>query len=961
MFYKLIQKKRDLWLTADNCPIRELLSYIISKAKLRDAQIEAVKTYLFLKIACQCRSLYDLFTDGEFNSNINWDELELTATARECLQNNPAAAALYEYASMPNDDGKPFSPKVLAKIKSAPNGIDYKSFFKNVFYNVSYSDYLFSLPMGAGKTYLMAAFIYLDLYFAENEPDNLAFAHNFIILAPSGLKSSVIPSLRTIQNFDPSWVIPEPAASNLKRKLIFEVLDQNKSANKSNKTKNPNVQKIAIHQPLQDLFGLVAVTNAEKVILDRVDVDEKAGQLQLIEKTDDDKDRQANELRNLIGKLPHLSVFIDEVHHAATDDKKLRAVVNNWMENHTLNSVIGFSGTPYLAKVEKTYVAENLSLASIEISNIVYYYPLVNGIGNFLKKPMVKIVKDLPRLQIVEQGIRDFFANYKDTVYPDGTCAKLGIYCGLIETLETEIYPLAAKLAEEYGFNASEVILRYHGGNKIYPKPTDSDLEFASLDKPFSKIRIILLAQIGKEGWDCRSLTGIILSQEGDCPTNMVLQTSCRCLRQVQKNAAETALICLNDSNAEALNKQLEQQHHISISEFERGSSVQLTELKRFDRTKHLQLPPVKFYQLRVEHQELVVDERRNTIQELSSATDNTKHYGSITSAEMKDHLVDAGIATQVTGSNHTVANYNSWLYSIAKGSFGPIAEFMNLLQPHDAILRQLFKHITVVENGIVYFSPEYRIDLINANIRKAFYARRTFKSSEELIPEDARLLKVENFTSTVQTQTPTSFYPDQSTVQRIVDADAGKGVSEEQQKTIAMLESIGQKAMADKLRNEIDVPPHKDQSYHYLPYRTDSSFEQKFLQEVLLLDCFNNLNLEVYYNGDRALTEFKIRCYKKVKSLWKYIGIYTPDYLIIQRKDGDIHRAIIVETKGRIYANDPTFQDKKAFVQNTFLQKNNETFKYARFEYLYLEDSDSEQERINKTAAAIKDFFEEA
>ena len=159
----------------------------------------------------------------------------------------------------------------------------------------------------------------------------------------------------------------------------------------------------------------------------------------------------------------------------ATDDKKLRAVVNNWMENHTLNSVIGFSGTPYLAKAEKTYVAENLSVASIEISNIVYYYPLVNGIGNFLKKPIVKIVKDLPRLQIVEQGIRDFFANYKDTIYPDGTCAKLGIYCGLIETLETEIYPLAAKLAEEYGLNASEVILRYHGGNKIYPKPADSE------------------------------------------------------------------------------------------------------------------------------------------------------------------------------------------------------------------------------------------------------------------------------------------------------------------------------------------------------------------------------------------------------------------------------------------------------------------------------------------------------
>ena len=86
--------------------------------------------------------------------------------------------------------------------------------------------------MGAGKTYLMAAFIYLDLYFAVNEPNNPAFAHNFMVFAPSGLKSSVVPSLKTIQRFDPAWIIPEPAASELKRMLIFEVLDESSTAKK---------------------------------------------------------------------------------------------------------------------------------------------------------------------------------------------------------------------------------------------------------------------------------------------------------------------------------------------------------------------------------------------------------------------------------------------------------------------------------------------------------------------------------------------------------------------------------------------------------------------------------------------------------------------------------------------------------------------------------------------------------
>ena len=62
------------------------------------------------------------------------------------------------------------------------------------------------------------------------------------------------------------------------------------------------MQKIANHQPLSELFGLVAVTNAEKVILDRIQ--EVEGQISFYDESDDEKDRQANELRNLIGNSP---------------------------------------------------------------------------------------------------------------------------------------------------------------------------------------------------------------------------------------------------------------------------------------------------------------------------------------------------------------------------------------------------------------------------------------------------------------------------------------------------------------------------------------------------------------------------------------------------------------------------------------------------------------------------------
>ena len=334
------------------------------------------------------KPLATLFKKGAFNT-LNLNDLELSQGARDYLLSHPSAAALFESACMKNDKEEQVSTKLEKAIKKDPGSIDYNKVWNDTFYGVTYTDYLFSLPMGAGKTYLMAAFIYLDLYFALNEPQNPAFAHNFIIFAPSGLKSSVVPSLKTIQNFNPAWIIPEPAATDIKRMISFEVLDQSKTEKKSNKTKNPNVQKIANHQPLSELFGLVAVTNAEKVILDRIQ--ERNGQISMFEESDDDKDRQANELRNLIGKLPSLSIFIDGVHHAVSDEIKLRAVVSKWAENHTVNSVIGFSGTPYLERAEKIKITGDLAVGTAEITNIVYYYPLIDGVGNFLKRPVVKI------------------------------------------------------------------------------------------------------------------------------------------------------------------------------------------------------------------------------------------------------------------------------------------------------------------------------------------------------------------------------------------------------------------------------------------------------------------------------------------------------------------------------------------------------------------------------------------
>lgn len=953
MFYKMIENARNRWYVSAECTIKSMTDYIESKGMLRDAQINAIKTYLFLKISCESRPLADLFSEGKFNT-LDLENVEISNTIRRYLEQNTAAAALFEYSCLKNDQGEQVSKKLEEFIKKTPENIDYKNFFRDAFYGITYTDYLFSLPMGAGKTYLMAAFIYLDLYFARNEPLNPAFAHNFIIFAPSGLKSSVVPSLRTIQKFDPSWVLPEPAASEIKRMVTFEVLDQGKTSKKSNKTKNPNVQKIASHQPLSELFGFVAVTNAEKVILDRIQ--EKSGQISLFDESEDDKDRQANELRNLIGKLPSLSVFIDEVHHAVKDEIKLRAVVNKWAENNTINSVVGFSGTPYLEKAEKIDVLEKLSVATAEIMNIVYYYPLVKGIGNFLKRPIVKIAEIADSGRIIEKGVREFLDHYKDTVYNGSLTAKLGIYCGSIEKLEETIYPLVCRIAAEYGIH-SDAILKFHKGNKQHPQAADSQMQFDTLDTSLSKIRIVLLVQIGKEGWDCRSLTGIILSQEGDCPKNMVLQTSCRCLRQVVKDNAETAIIYLNQDNAEKLESQLRQHHHISLQEFIKGSDNSII-LQRYDRTKYLKLPKIDFYQLCVKYDTIVACEAMPETQIPLSAEYAKKDLDITKVTDFSMKITGREFDDEERGRKQ--ATFVSWLHEIAKESFGTLR--MDELLQYRELLKEVYLIITYQKGEVRYYSSKYDISLVNANIRKAFIAKQDFTSYEEVIPQQSGLLSIRNFTNEIHTDNTKEYYPEQETVEKIILDDKGKRkIDPKVIYTIEFLESMGNsanQAIADSLRKQISPHPQKDRSFHYLPYHMDSGFEQIFLMEVLTLPEIERFNLEVYYNGDSAMTEFKIKCYKKLNGKWVYIGIYTPDFLIIQRQNGQIYKAVLVETKGNIYKDEPKFKDKRIFMETEFAKQNNKAFGYERFDYLYLEDVLSENERILTTRNKIVDFF---
>lgn len=84
--------------------------------------------------------------------------------------------------------------------------------------------------------------------------------------------------------------------------------------------------------------------------------------------------------------------------------------MNEWTRAHSFNAVLGFSGTPYLEKAENVVLGETFSIKNTDLANVVYYYPLIEGIGNFLKIPEVKYA-DNETDMIVRNGIKEFLEN----------------------------------------------------------------------------------------------------------------------------------------------------------------------------------------------------------------------------------------------------------------------------------------------------------------------------------------------------------------------------------------------------------------------------------------------------------------------------------------------------------------------------------------------------------------------
>ncbi len=965
MIHALVQAKVQQWLLHPQCPAKHLLDYIAVTGQLRSPQQQAIATYLFLLYEGKNKSLSQLWADGLFNQSADYSRSAMAAPVRTLLESNQGANTWYQWA-LSNQ------PDLATHWASHADSVNFDQLTERLFYGWQYTDYLFSLPMGAGKTWLMASIIYLNLHLHLANPDDPRFARNFALLIPSGKLTSLLPSLRSIQRFNPAWLLPPDAAQQVAALLKFEVLDASKSAARSNRTRNPNAQKINQHAPFETCTGLVLVVNAEKVIIDRVEDRAQAG---LLERTDADRLAALNELRQRIGSIPGLQIHIDEVQYAAHDDIKLRQVVQGWSAGGSIHSVLGYSGTPYHESPLRLDLAP-FTLRIPNISTVVYHYPLVTAVELFLKRPTIKTIHEASSQQIVEQGVREFLAIYGQTVYTtdDGSQlgAKLAIYCGTIARLETEVYPQLRAMGV-----ADAQILRFHRGNKEFPAHAQAETQFLALDTPASAIQIVLLVQIGKEGWDCKSLTGVVLSQAGDSPRNMVLQTSCRCLREVQRGVRHSAHIWLNEANAKELDAELKKTQGTSIAQLNAAAQRGANDIQQVSRQAVLQVPLVTVLDLKLNHQTIALEAQANTEAKLQAALAHAQsRMGYSTEGAISLQGITQQINSVSLAQRGAMTTLDAWLNQLCKDSFGLLG--IHDFAPWHPLLNSIHQALlasSAYDQTAQYFDTSAPVAGTERLIRLAFWQLRSLQSELlELSPNaQLALLKPAGLKAL---EASTALFPDRATYNDIAAADANptanvaqqaQAVDEAYAAALALIAQRNPAALARQMTLD-QTPPnqnlstalrYKDSTLHYMPYAfSQSGFEKRFLEQALGLQELADQGLELFYNGARELTEFQIQCYQQTAAGgWARLGKYTPDFVLLKRTAdrSQVHQLMMIETKGRVFASFPDYIARKRYVQSEFLQRHASAFGYAKFDFLELLEPETASTQANLGAMLMQ------
>ena len=506
-----------------------------SGAFLRQPQFEALEMYVFLKEYLSNRHVHKIFADWHARRN-GFGE-----------RSNLGVEQLGLFGDLDAEQ--------------------YESVFEYIRqFERTYPNYIFALPMGTGKTILMATCIFYEFLLANKFPKDPKYCHNALVFAPD---RTVLQSLKEIQTFDMGRVVPPEYVNFLSSHIQFHFLEE---AGTSLSTIDQsrfnliisNTQKIILRRqhaersPVDSLFKSGAPTYQPGSAYD------EASDLYDFDTPEDEAGLTANQRFQKLTRLEQLGIFVDEAHHAfgntlARDmgiqrsSTSLRLTIDELAANleqagtHVC-ACYNFTGTPYVGQQV--------------LPEVVYGYGLKEAIDKgFLKKVILHSYENTQNSEFVRLVIKNFWENHRKQRH-EGMLPKLALFAATIDELQNELRPAVESALSDLGVPLSSILVNV-GDERL---TSNDDLrEFNSLDKPSSEKQFILLVNKGKEGWNCRSLFGVALYRKPRSKI-FVLQASMRCLRQIGEGQ-QTGHVYLSDENTQILDDELQQNFRVSIHE----------------------------------------------------------------------------------------------------------------------------------------------------------------------------------------------------------------------------------------------------------------------------------------------------------------------------------------------------------------------------------------------------------
>jgi hypothetical protein len=835
------------------------------KAFLRQPQFEALETYVFLKEFLNNAKVEEIFKawyerSGKFEGR-RFGSFRGTA-GQEMFQ---------------------FGDSDELELTS------YKALFDRMRKNSRmYPNYIFALTMGTGKTILMATCIFYEFLLANKFPKDSHFCHNALVFAPD---KTVLQSLKEIEGFDLSLVVPPEYVSWMTANLHFHYLEEaGTSLDTMDKSKFniivSNTQKIILKRQNKGKNATDKLFGAKAEILTPSSVYDENADLYGFDQPEAEADLTTNQRFEKLRRLEQLGIYVDEAHHAfgknlAKDmgigqkeaDTSLRTTIDELAKSlkNTGTHVVAcfnYTGTPYVGHEV--------------LPEVVYAYGLKEAIDKgFLKKVEVHSYTNTRTDEFVNFAIENFLkqsANLK----PEGMLPKIAFFAATVEELTSELKPAVETALIKHGIPTSRILVNV-GDSKI--TSNDDIREFNRLDTEGSEKQFILLVNKGREGWNCRSLFGVGLFRQPKSKV-FVLQATMRCLRSVGQ-AQYTGHVFLSDDNLQILNDELQQNFRISVDELKKkDDNKERVEVK-------VVLPPVKIKLVRVRKQ--------------FNVTEKVLTPG----VALGLNRMDTAMWEELTGKYHLLETRQEGLSSEDAAQLGKV----NVRDLTDRRQKLVLSRLTLVAEVARYLnrSPLEVEDLLDS----------TQEGTDELVAitnEFNELLYDEII--------PRLF-------NLLYDLDETKQTEEHEIELIKLpprgyYEVNAAKDKIVRLTDSSITDDLKAKSFHLDAYCFDSGSERKLFWDLLK----HNKVKKVYFTGmlTHGQSDFFIQ-YIDPES--HTVRSYYPDFLFERVEEDGTTKYVIVEVKNDSQIDDAVVRAKKDFASQTAVASG--------MEYMLMKSSDAD------------------